>query len=98
MVDSVNNNLGSVKVQTDRPQQKELAKTQGDGLPQQQPPASEDVNVQLSNEAAQLTLVKEAIANEPEVRDERVAQIRQQIVDGELKVNAQNIALQLILE
>lgn len=99
MVDSVNNGVGSVPVQPDRTQQRERAQAQVDVAPQpQQAPAEVDVSVELSNEAVNLQQVRQAVEQEPAVRDERVQQIRDQIAAGELKVNTNNIALQLILE
>ena len=100
MVDSVNNGIGSVPVQPDRTQQRERAQAQVEvpPQPQQQAPAEVDVSVELSNEAANLQQVREAVEQAPEIRDERIDRIREQIANGELKVNNQNIALQLILE
>lgn len=101
MVDSVNNSsVSPPSVQPDRSQQRAQAQVETAPQPQQQTSASVDVdvNVELSSEANNLQQVRAAAEQEPEVRDERIDRIRQQIADGELKVNAQNIALQLILE
>ncbi|MEY3018774.1 MAG: Anti-sigma-28 factor, FlgM [Pseudomonadota bacterium] len=96
MVDSVNNKISGAQVALDRAQTQERAKAKEDNPP----PASveSDVSVELSQDANHIQQVREAAEAAPEVRDERVAQIRDQIAAGELKVNAQNIALQLILE
>ena len=99
MVDSVNNGVGSVQIQSDRSQQRDRTQVQAEVSPQpSQPSAEVDVQVELSTEANNIQKVREAVEQAPEVRDERVDQIREKIANGELKVNNQNIALQLILE
>lgn len=101
MVDVNPNSLGNVQVTPDRTQQRDRAQSaQVDVTPQPQPQAAAevDVTVELSNVVNNLQKVREAVDEEPVVRDERIDRIRQQIANGELKVNAQNIALQLILE
>jgi len=99
MVDSVNNGVGSLLVQSDRSQQRDRTQVQAEVSPQpSQPSAEVDVQVELSTEANNIQKVREAAEQAPEVRDERVDQIREKIANGELKVNNQNIALQLILE
>ena len=99
MVDSVNNGVGSVQIQSDRSQQRDRTQVQAEVSPQpSQPSAEVDVQVELSTEANNIQKVREAAEQAPEVRDERVDQIREKIANGELKVNNQNIALQLILE
>jgi len=99
MVDSVNNGVGSLPVQSDRSQQRDRTQVQAEVSPQpSQPSAEVDVQVELSTEANNIQKVREAAEQAPEVRDERVDQIREKIANGELKVNNQNIALQLILE
>ena len=99
MVDSVNNGVGSLPVQSDRSQQRDRTQVQAEVSPQpSQPSAEVDVQFELSTEANNIQKVREAAEQAPEVRDERVDQIREKIANGELKVNNQNIALQLILE
>jgi len=99
MVDSVNNGVGSLPVQSDRSQQRDRTQVQAEVSPQpSQPSAEVDVQVELSTEANNIQKVREAAEQAPEVRDERVDKIREKIANGELKVNNQNIALQLILE
>jgi len=99
MVDSVNNGVGSLPVQSDRSQQRDRTQVQAEVSPQpSQPSAEVDVQVELSTEANNIQKVREAAEQAPEVRDERVDRIREKIANGELKVNNQNIALQLILE
>jgi len=99
MVDSVNNGVGSLPVQSDRSQQRDRTQVQAEVSPQpSQPSAEVDVQVELSTEASNIQKVREAAEQAPEVRDERVDKIREKIANGELKVNNQNIALQLILE
>jgi len=99
MVDSVNNGVGSVQIQSDRSQQRDRTQVQAEVSPQpSQPSAEVDVQVELSTAANNIQKVREAAEQAPEVRDERVDQIREKIANGELKVNNQNIALQLILE
>ena len=99
MVDSVNNGVGSLPVKSDRSQQRDRTQVQAEVSPQpSQPSAEVDVQVELSTAANNIQKVREAAEQAPEVRDERVDQIREKIANGELKVNNQNIALQLILE
>lgn len=99
MVDSVNNsNVSPPSVQADRKQQRAQAEVETSPQPQTSASVDVDINVELSSEANNLQQVRAAAEQAPEVRDERIDRIRQQIADGELKVNAQNIALQLILE
>jgi flagellar biosynthesis anti-sigma factor FlgM len=96
MVDSVNNKVSGAQIPLDRAQTQERAKVkENNELPNT---VESDVSVELSQNANQIQQLREAADAAPEVRDELVSQIRDQIAAGELKVNAQNIALQLILE
>jgi negative regulator of flagellin synthesis FlgM len=55
-----------------------------------------DDNVQLSTSADKLNQVKAKVDSTPEVDQEKIAKIRQAIANGEIKINPQNIAIQLI--
>ncbi len=97
MSNTINNSVGSPVVRDNRTStvtNEPAARTSSEDTIVNVPNDS----VELSIEAKQLAKVKAAIDDTPEVNSERVAELRQKIADGEVEINTQSIALQLIME
>jgi flagellar biosynthesis anti-sigma factor FlgM len=60
-----------------------------------QPSASAD-SVTLSDSARSLAAARDAVQNAPDVRDEKVAEIKQQVADGTYSVSARVLARKML--
>jgi negative regulator of flagellin synthesis FlgM len=57
---------------------------------------SQDDRVSLSNESRELQAAKDAVANVPDVREEKVAALQQAIESGSYEINPGDIAEKMI--
>ena len=64
----------------------------------QTPPRPQGDTVELSNEAKALQRLEKALKAVPEVREDKVAEIRKQLAQGTYKVDGQKIAFNMLKE
>lgn len=57
---------------------------------------SKSDQVNISNEAKEIRNIKETLENKPEIRQEKVDQIKTQIQNGTYKVDSQKVAEKII--
>ncbi|WP_286236870.1 flagellar biosynthesis anti-sigma factor FlgM [Neptuniibacter halophilus] len=71
------------------------AKTGGNGTPTQSPSSKGDT-VKLSSAAVALQNVEKKLADTPDVDNERVAQLKQEIESGNYQINAERVAEKML--
>ena len=62
------------------------------------PPRPKDDTVELSEEAKALQRTEKALADVPDVREDKVAAIRKQLAQGTYRVDGQKIAFNMLKE
>jgi len=63
-----------------------------------QPPESEDVVVSISQKSKEIQIAKEVIQSEPEIRTNKVQEIKERIADGRYNINYESISEKIIKE
>jgi len=67
----------------------------GEKVPEQDPP-EEDAIVRLSEASREVRRIKEIVLSQPEVREEKVADLREKIESGEYAVDYESVADRMV--
>ena len=78
-------------IQTDKPAGKSVAS-------EQSPAEKEDVKVNLSSQSQEISRLKNEMSSVPDVRSDKVNELKNQVVNGTYKVDGNLVALNMIKE